>query len=115
MDISGEPILITGAGGFIGSHLVERCVQAGANVRALVHYNSQNRWGWLDSLHPEALAAVEVVIGDIRDPNGVRNTVRGVSTVFHLAALIGIPYSYHSPDAYVDTNIKGTLQLLRET
>ena len=113
MNLRGKNILITGSDGFIGSHLTEALTQEGCNVRAFVFYNSFNSWGWLDSLPKEILAEIEVVAGDIRDPNGVRKAVYGVDIVFHLAALIGIPFSYHSPDSYVDTNIKGTLNILQ--
>lgn len=106
-------ILVTGADGFIGSHLTEELVRLGKKVRAFVYYNSFNSWGWLDTLPKEILDEIEVVTGDIRDPNGVRNAMKGVTEVYHLAALIAIPFSYHSPDAYVDTNIKGTLNVLQ--
>lgn len=106
-------ILVTGAGGFIGSHLAERLAECGYDVRAFVHYNSFNTWGWLDTLPKTVMDNVEVFQGDIRDPHGVDKAVEGVDAVFHLAALIAIPFSYHSPDAYVDTNIKGTLNVLQ--
>jgi dTDP-glucose 4,6-dehydratase len=106
-------VLITGADGFIGSHLVERCIREGKKVKAFVYYNSFNTWGWLDILPKEILSQVEVVTGDIRDPNGVRVALKGIDEVYHLAALIAIPFSYHSPDTYVDTNIKGTLNVLQ--
>lgn len=106
-------ILVTGAGGFIGSHLTEELVRAGFAVKALVRYNSSNSWGWLDTLPPEVRASIEVMAGDVRDPNGMRVAMQGCGRVFHLAALIGIPYSYHSPDSYVDTNVKGTLNVLQ--
>lgn len=106
-------VLVTGAGGFIGSHLVEKLLSMNCQVMAFVHYNSFNRWGWLDSLPHEKLNSIRIFSGDIRDPNGVRNAMKGADVVFHLAALIGIPYSYHSPDTYVDTNIKGTLNILQ--
>lgn len=106
-------VLVTGSDGFIGSHLVEELLKEGLNVKAFVFYNSFNSWGWLDTLSKEQLKNIEVFAGDIRDPNGVRNAVKDVDMVFHLAALIGIPYSYHSPDTYVDTNIKGTLNILQ--
>lgn len=106
-------ILVTGADGFIGSHLVERLISEGCEVKAFVYYNSFNTWGWLDSLPKEILQEVEVFTGDIRDPNGVREAMKDVNQVFHLAALIAIPFSYHSPDSYVDTNIKGTLNVLQ--
>jgi len=105
--------LVTGAGGFIGSHLVEALVEQGENVRAFVHYNSFNQWGWLDTLPFEILKNVDVFAGDIRDPNGVREAMTGIDTAYHLAALIAIPFSYHSPDSYVETNIKGTLNILQ--
>lgn len=106
-------ILVTGADGFIGSHLVERLVQQGHKVRAFVQYNSFNSWGWLDSCAKEVKGKFEVFAGDIRDPHGVRTAMQGCDAVLHLAALIAIPYSYHSPDTYVDTNIKGTLNILQ--
>lgn len=105
--------LVTGADGFIGSHLVEGLVRNGEKVKAFVYYNSFNSWGWLDTLPKEIMKEVEVFTGDIRDPNGVREAMKGVDDVFHLAALIAIPFSYHSPDTYVDTNIKGTLNVLQ--
>lgn len=106
-------ILLTGADGFIGSHLTEELVKEGYEVKAFVYYNSFNTWGWLDTLLPSVLEHVEVFQGDIRDPHGVKEAMKGCSAVFHLAALIAIPFSYHSPDAYVDTNIKGTLNVLQ--
>jgi NAD dependent epimerase/dehydratase len=106
-------VLVTGADGFIGSHLVEHLVQAGYTVKAFVNYNSFNSWGWLDTLPKEKLAQIEVIAGDIRDPNGVRVAMQGCEIVFHLAALIAIPFSYHSPDSYIDTNIKGTLNVVQ--
>jgi dTDP-glucose 4,6-dehydratase len=106
-------ILVTGAGGFIGSHLTELLVREGFDVRAFVHYNSLGSWGWIDSFPEEETKNIEVFSGDIRDPNGVRDALRGCDAVFHLAALIAIPFSYHSPDTYVDTNIKGTLNVLQ--
>ena len=106
-------VLVTGADGFIGSHLVEELVTNGHKVKAFAYYNSFNSWGWLDTLPKQVLQEIEVFTGDIRDPNGVRTAMRGMHEVYHLAALIAIPFSYHSPDAYVDTNIKGTLNVLQ--
>ncbi len=113
MKLSGKTILVTGSDGFIGSHLVEALLDEGCKVKAFVYYNSFNSWGWLDTLPKEKVARLEIFAGDIRDPNGVREAMRGVDVVFHLAALIAIPFSYHSPDSYVDTNIKGTLNILQ--
>ena len=106
-------ILVTGADGFIGSHLTEELVRQGHSVRAFVYYNSFNSWGWLDRCSPEVKGKFEVFSGDIRDPHGVREAMKGCEVVIHLAALIAIPFSYHSPDTYVDTNIKGTLNVLQ--
>lgn len=106
-------ILVTGADGFIGSHLVEALVREGRNVCAFVMYNSFNSWGWLDHCSEDIKGQFEVFSGDIRDPNGVRAAMKGCDSVLHLAALIAIPYSYHSPDTYVDTNIKGTLNVVQ--
>lgn len=106
-------ILVTGADGFIGSHLAEELVRRGFEVRAFTCYNSFNTWGWLDTLSQDIMDHIEIFQGDIRDPNGVREAMKGVQAAFHLAALIAIPFSYHSPDAYVDTNIKGTLNVLQ--
>lgn len=106
-------VLVTGAGGFIGSHLTEHLLEQGLEIRAFVHYNAFNSWGWLDTFSKEKLNQIDVFSGDIRDPNGVREAMKGCDAVFHLAALIAIPYSYHSPDTYVDTNIKGTLNILQ--
>jgi dTDP-glucose 4,6-dehydratase len=106
-------ILVTGADGFIGSHLTETLVRQGHEVRAFTLYNSFNSWGWLDHCAPEVSGNFEVFSGDIRDPQGVKEAMRGCDAVFHLAALIAIPYSYHSPDTYVDTNVKGTLNVLQ--
>lgn len=113
MNISGKKILVTGADGFIGSHLTEYLVCSGADVRAFVYYNSFNSWGWLDEADRDIKSAFDVFAGDIRDPHGVRTAMQGCDMVMHLAALIAIPYSYHSPDTYVDTNIKGTLNVLQ--
>lgn len=106
-------VLITGADGFIGSHLTEKLVKQGNKVKAFAYYNSFNTWGWLDTLPKEVMKEVEVFTGDIRDPNGVKGAMKGIDEVYHLAALIAIPFSYHSPDTYVDTNIKGTLNVLQ--
>ena len=106
-------ILITGADGFIGSHLTEALVRQGHEVRAFVLYNSFNSWGWLDHCDADIKGEFEVFAGDIRDPHGVRTAMQGRDIVLHLAALIAIPYSYHSPDTYVDTNIKGTLNVVQ--
>lgn len=106
-------VLVTGADGFIGSHLVEELVKKGYEVKAFVYYNSFNTWGWLDTLPKEVMEHIEIFQGDIRDPNGVRVAMGEAAAVFHLAALIAIPFSYHSPDTYVDTNIKGTLNVLQ--
>lgn len=108
-----KKVLVTGADGFIGSHLVESLLKEGCRLKAFVYYNSFNSWGWLDTLQKEILKDIEVFTGDVRDPNGVREAVKDVDMVFHLAALIGIPFSYHSPDSYIDTNIKGTLNILQ--
>jgi NAD dependent epimerase/dehydratase len=106
-------ILVSGADGFIGSHLTEALVCAGHDVRAFVLYNSFNSWGWLDHCHEDVKNKFEVFAGDIRDSNGVRTALKGCDAVLHLAALIGIPYSYHSPETYVDTNVKGTLNIVQ--
>jgi dTDP-glucose 4,6-dehydratase len=106
-------ILVTGADGFIGSHLVETLVRQGHKVRAFALYNSFNSWGWLDHCDPDVKGQFEVFTGDIRDPHGVKQAMKGCDVVLHLAALIAIPYSYHSPDTYVDTNVKGTLNVLQ--
>jgi len=113
MNLRGKKILVTGADGFIGSHLVEALSAHGCDVRAFVYYNSFNSWGWLDALPPALLGELDVFVGDIRDPNGVNQAMKDCDVVFHLAALIAIPFSYHSPDSYVDTNIKGTLNILQ--
>ena len=113
MNIENKKILVTGADGFIGSHLVEALVNRGCFVRAFVYYNSFSSNGWLDTVSPDILEKIEIFSGDIRDPNGVREAMRSVDICFHLAALIAIPFSYHSPDSYVDTNVKGTLNILQ--
>ena len=106
-------VLVTGADGFIGSHLTEALVRAGHDVRAFVFYNSFGSWGWLDSSEPEIRSKLDVFAGDIRDPHGVKTAMQGCDVVLHLAALIAIPYSYHSPQSYVETNITGTLNVLQ--
>ncbi|MEN9493441.1 MAG: hypothetical protein RJA63_3890 [Pseudomonadota bacterium] len=108
-----KKILVTGADGFIGSHLTEALIRKGHDVRAFVMYNSFNSWGWLDHADRSVRDQLDVFAGDIRDPHGVRTAMKGCDTVLHLAALIAIPYSYHSPDTYVDTNVKGTLNVLQ--
>lgn len=108
-----KKVLVTGADGFIGSHLTEMLLEKGYEVTAFVYYNSFNSWGWLDTLSKEKLRQINIFSGDIRDPNGVRTAMKGIDEVYHLAALIAIPFSYHSPDSYVDTNIKGTLNVLQ--
>jgi dTDP-glucose 4,6-dehydratase len=113
MELKGKKILVTGAEGFIGSHLTEELMRQGLEVRAFVLYNSFNSWGWLDRSAPQIKRHLEVFAGDIRDPNAVRTAMRGCDVVLHLAALIAIPYSYHSPDTYVDTNVKGTLNVVQ--
>jgi len=109
----GKKVLVTGADGFIGSHLVEYLIEVGFQVKAFVYYNSFNSWGWLDTLPKEILNKIEIFTGDVRDPNGVRTAAKDVDIIYHLAALIAIPYSYHSPDSYLDTNVKGTLNILQ--
>ena len=113
MNLHGKKILVTGADGFIGSHLTEHLVRAGHDVRAFVYYNSFNSWGWLDEADDEVKQSLDVFAGDIRDPHGVNTAMQGCDVVLHLAALIAIPYSYHSPDTYVDTNVKGTLNVVQ--
>lgn len=113
MKILKEKILVTGADGFIGSHLVESLLAEGYQVKAFVLYNSFNTWGWLDTLSPDKLSRIEIFTGDVRDPNAVREAVKDVDVIMHLAALIAIPYSYYAPDTYVDTNIKGTVNILQ--
>lgn len=111
--LKNKKVLVTGADGFIGSHLVEGLLDEDCQVKAFVFYNAFNSWGWLDTLPKERLDQIEIFAGDVRDPNGMRTAIKDVDVVFHLAALIGIPFSYHSPDNYVDTNIKGTLNVLQ--
>lgn len=113
MNLKGKRILVTGADGFIGSHLTEHLVRAGHDVRAFVLYNSFSSWGWLDESEPAIRESLDVFAGDIRDPHGVRQAMQGCDVVLHLAALIAIPYSYHSPDTYIDTNVKGTLNVVQ--
>ena len=104
-------VLVTGAAGFLGSHLTEQLIESGKKVRALMHYDSNNNWGWLEN--SKYKKEIEFVVGDIRDFDSVYSAMKDVDEVFHLAALIGIPFSYHSPDTYIDTNIKGTLNILQ--
>jgi NAD dependent epimerase/dehydratase len=113
MDLAGKHVVVTGADGFIGSHLTEALVAKGCAVRAFCFYNSFGSLGWLDTLPSATRDELDIFMGDIRDPNGVRTALHGTAAVFHLAALIGIPFSYHSPDSYVDTNVKGTLNVLQ--
>ena len=113
MSLKIKKALITGADGFIGSHLTEFLVSEGFSVRAFVYYNSFNLYGWLDTLSAEKKNKIDFFAGDIRDPNGVREAMKDIDIVFHLAALIAIPFSYHSPDSYIDTNVKGTLNVLQ--
>ena len=113
MNLKGKKVLVTGAGGFVGSHLTEELVRLGCNVKAFIFYNSFNSWGWLDHSPEDIRKNIEVFAGDVRDPHGVKKAMQGCNVVFHLAALIGIPYSYHSPDTYVDTNVKGTLNVVQ--
>ena len=113
MNLKNKKVLVTGSDGFIGSHLVERLLKENCQVKAFVYYNSFNSWGWVDTFSKDKLKNIEIFTGDVRDPNGVRTAVKDMDIVFHLAALISIPFSYHSPDSYVDTNIKGTLNVLQ--
>lgn len=113
MDIKGKKVLVTGADGFIGSHLVEALLDFGCKVRAFVYYNSFNFWGWLDSFDEKTLRKIDIFSGDIRDPNAARKAAKGIDVIFHLAALIGIPFSYHAPASYIDTNVNGTLNILQ--
>lgn len=111
MDLSGKTVLVTGAGGFIGSHLVEKLIEKNCRVKAFVHYNSKNQWGWLESSSQKD--SIQIYAGDIRDYDSVKDSMRGIQVVFHLAALIGIPYSYVSPLAYIKTNIEGTYNIMQ--
>lgn len=114
MDLRNKKILVTGADGFIGSHLTEELIRRGHSVRAFVYYNSFNSWGWLDHAEPSVKNSLDdVFAGDIRDPYGVKTAMKGCDVILHLAALIAIPYSYHSPETYVDTNVKGTLNVVQ--
>lgn len=113
ISLENKRILVTGADGFIGSHLCEALLSKGYKVRAFVYYNSFNSWGWLDNSPFAGSDQLEIFAGDIRDPNGVREAMKGCDIVFHLAALIAIPFSYHSPDSYIDTNVKGTLNIVQ--
>jgi NAD dependent epimerase/dehydratase len=113
MNLKNKKVLVTGADGFIGSHLTEALLDAGCEVKAFCYYNSFNSWGWIDTFPKEKIERLTIFTGDVRDPNGVREAMKSCDVVFHLAALIAIPYSYHSPDSYVDTNIKGTLNIVQ--
>jgi NAD dependent epimerase/dehydratase len=113
MVLNNKKVLVTGADGFIGSHLVEALLRKGCEVRAFVLYNSFNSWGWIDTFPQETIDRIEIFPGDIRDPNGAKSAADGIDIIFHLAALISIPFSYHSPDCFVDTNVKGTLNILQ--
>ncbi len=113
MQLKGKKVLVTGADGFIGSHLIERLLTEGCKVKAFCNYNSFNSWGWLDSLPKDKISQIEVFTGDVRDENCVRVAMKEIDIVFHLAALIAIPYSYHAPASYIDTNIKGTLNIIQ--
>jgi len=113
MILNNKKVVVTGADGFIGSHLTEALLDMGCTVKAFVYYNSFNTWGWLDTLPKEKLDRLEIFAGDIRDSNGVRTALKDAQVVFHLAALIAIPFSYHSPESYIDTNVKGTLNVLQ--
>lgn len=114
MNLKSKTVLVTGSDGFIGSHLTEKLLRIGCKVRAFAYYNSFGSWGWLDHLAKDQLESIEVVTGDIRDRGSVTKAMEGIDVVFHLAALIGIPYSYDSPESYVGTNISGTLNVLEE-
>lgn len=112
-ELTSKKVLVTGAGGFIGSHLVQRLVQEGARVRAMIHYNSRSHWGLLEDLPKQVLDEVEIIAGDVQDPFSVQKAVGGCDTVFHLASLIAIPYSYVAPQSYVMTNVLGTLNVMQ--
>ena len=113
MRLSGKKVLVTGADGFIGSHLVEALAKQKCRVRAFIYYNSFNSWGWVDTFPKDTLKKIEIFAGDVRDPNCIRKAVKDIDVAYHLAALIGIPFSYRAPDSYIDTNIKGTLNMLQ--
>ncbi|HEY6977116.1 MAG TPA: NAD-dependent 4,6-dehydratase LegB [Chitinophagaceae bacterium] len=113
MKLQGKKIIVTGADGFIGSHLVEELIQQGVKVKAFVYYNSFNNWGWIDSLEKNIQKEIEIFSGDIRDAYNVKKAMEDCDMAFHLAALIAIPYSYYSPESYVETNVKGTLNVLQ--
>ncbi|MCL6446330.1 MAG: NAD-dependent 4,6-dehydratase LegB [Alicyclobacillus sp.] len=113
MKLAHQSVLVTGADGFIGSHLVEQLVRVGADVRAFVFYNSLNSFGWIEHLPKDVMSQIDIVAGDIRDSCMVKEALSGCDTVFHLAALVGVPYSYHAPESYVETNVKGTLNVLQ--
>src|ERR1700742_4436630 len=112
-DLKDARVLVTGSDGFIGSHVVEELVKAGATVKAVVYYNSFNSWGWLDTVPPDIMKSVEVVAGDIRDPHFMSAPAKGCNGVMHLAALIASPFSYVAPDSYVETNVRGTVNVLQ--
>src|SRR5690349_14987194 len=112
-ELKDATVLVTGSDGFIGSHVVEELVKAGASVKAIVHYNSFNSWGWLDTLSADVMKSVDVIAGDIRDAHFMIAAARGCTDVMHLAALIAIPFSYVAPDSYVETNVRGTLNVLQ--
>ncbi|HEY9062157.1 MAG TPA: NAD-dependent 4,6-dehydratase LegB [Pseudobacteroides sp.] len=113
MDLRGKSVLVTGSEGFIGSHLVEKLIERGAEVKALVQYNSFNRWGWIDTLPDSIKQEIEIFLGDVREYDNIKKAVKGQEIVFHLAALIAIPYSYLSPAAYIRTNVEGTLNVMQ--